>query len=46
VRSIVRLSLVLDVLVGAGRSVVKEQKDIASFKTPDLRNVLVTGPFG
>jgi cytochrome c peroxidase len=25
--------------------VTKEQSDIASFKTPDLRNVLVTGPY-
>jgi len=25
--------------------VTKEQNDIASFKTPDLRNILVTGPY-
>jgi cytochrome c peroxidase len=25
--------------------ITKKEKDIASFKTPDIRNVLVTGPY-
>jgi cytochrome c peroxidase len=28
-----------------GRVITKKEKDIASFKTPNIRNVLVTGPY-